>query len=266
MATTVLTGAQVSPSGYPGPAGGTVFPRGHLKGMRLANNATDAANDIDVSEGECRNSTNTVDFNLPASITKRLDAAWVEGTNQGGLDTGAIANTTYHVFAIRSVTGVCDVLFSISATAPTLPANYTAFRRIGSILRVSAAIKPFLQTGNTFQIASVDDYSSASARSLSLLALSVPSGIRVLPILRAMLAQGTAGTSYMNMAPGDNSALAVVQIVQTNAANTVDNSLINYLSTNLSAQVYVGVTIQVGTLQAGVVTTIGWIDGRGQDD
>lgn len=264
---TVISGSQVSPSGYPGPIGGTIFPRGHLKGMRLANNATDAANDIDVSEGECRDSANTVNIKLPAGITKRLDAAWAEGTNQGGLDTGAIANTPYHVFAIRSATtGVCDVLFSASATAPTLPANYTAFRRIGSIVRIAAAIKQFFQTGNTFQTFGDQDYSSASARSLSLLALSVPTGIRVLPILKVSIAQGATGTSYVTLAPGDNNALTVTQAVQANSANGVDCSLVNYLSTNTNAQVYLAVVISSGTILAATMLTAGWIDRRGQDD
>jgi hypothetical protein len=57
------------------------------------------------------------------------------GTAAGALDTGAIANSTwYHVWLIERVdTGVVDVLFSLSATAPTMPANYTRKRRIGSM-------------------------------------------------------------------------------------------------------------------------------------
>ena len=51
------------------------------------------------------------------------------------MDTGSVANNTwYHVHLIkRPVTGVVDVLFSLSATAPTLPTSYTIFRRIGSM-------------------------------------------------------------------------------------------------------------------------------------
>ena len=50
----------------------------------------------------------------------------------------AIANTDYYVYLIKRVdTDVVDAIFSASATAPTLPTNYTLFRRIGSISTVT---------------------------------------------------------------------------------------------------------------------------------
>src|SRR3990167_5278425 len=89
---------------------------------------------------------------LTTAITKQLDAAWAVGTNQGGrMSAAAIANTTYHVPLIKRVdTGVVDVGLDVSATAPTLPTNYTKFRRIGSILREAGAIVAFSQIGDEF--------------------------------------------------------------------------------------------------------------------
>ncbi len=44
-------------------------------------------------------------------------------------------STWYHVWIIKRIdTGVTDILFSLSATSPTMPANYGKKRRIGSIL------------------------------------------------------------------------------------------------------------------------------------
>lgn len=70
-----------------------------------------------------------------ATTINKTTSAWAVGDNNGGLDTGAIANNTwYHAHLIkRPDTGVVDGLFSLSATAPTLPANYTLSRHIGSL-------------------------------------------------------------------------------------------------------------------------------------
>jgi hypothetical protein len=62
-----------------------------------------------------------------ASLTKQIDAAWAAGTNQGGLDTGTVANSTwYYLWAIYNPTsGVADYLISTSTSAPTMPSGYT---------------------------------------------------------------------------------------------------------------------------------------------
>ena len=52
----------------------------------------------------------------------------------GGLDTGSEAASTWyavHVIADSSKVNPVDALLSLSATAPTLPAGYDAFRRLG---------------------------------------------------------------------------------------------------------------------------------------
>ncbi|MCK5600833.1 hypothetical protein KAR91_03130 [Candidatus Pacearchaeota archaeon] len=91
-----------------------------------------ASADMPVSAGQVTDSTSVRIFNV-AALTKNT-GAWVVGTSNGGLDTGSItASTTYHFFAIyRNDTGVSDILFSLSATAPTMPANYDLKKRIGS--------------------------------------------------------------------------------------------------------------------------------------
>lgn len=156
---------------------------GHLYGLTLSNNVTDATNDIDIAAGEAA-STEAIPvlMVLASAITKRLDAAWAVGTGNGGLDTGSIANTTYHVWLIqRSDTGVVDVLFSTSATSPTMPTNYDRKRRIGSIVRISAAIKAFTQNGDEFlwKVGVQDLGTTTLATTSVLFPLTVPTGISV---------------------------------------------------------------------------------------
>lgn len=126
------------------------FIAGHLWGVTVANNATDATNDIDVAAGVAVDSTHADIIQLTGTLVKRLDAAWTVGSNQGMRDTGAIANGWWHVYLIkRPDTGAVDIIASLSAAAPTLPANYTLYRRIWSILRVAGVIKQFSQIGDT---------------------------------------------------------------------------------------------------------------------
>jgi len=169
-----------------GPIGNGGLPQGFIYGLTLSNNVSDATNDIDIATGKCRDITDAVDIALGSALTKRLDAAWAVGTNQGGLDTGSIANATYQVWRIkRSDTGVVDVLFSASASTPTMPANYDYKRRIGSIIRESGAIVGFIQNGDTFtrKIQIRSSIVTNQATTAVLITLNIPTGV----ILGAMI-------------------------------------------------------------------------------
>lgn len=114
-----------------------------IYGLTYANNGGDATNDIDIAAGGCMDATGAYWIALSA-LTKQLDAAWAVGTAAGGLDTGSIADADYYIWAIaRSDTGVTDALFSLSATSPTMPANYDFKRLIGWFKRVSSSIVAF---------------------------------------------------------------------------------------------------------------------------
>ncbi len=130
----------------------TSAPRGYIDGLILSNDA-DTEHDISVSPGVCKDSTNADVIRLAAAIVKRIDAAWAVGSGNGGLFSGSVAvDTWYHVFAIikdsdRSV----DVGFDTSVSAANIPAGYTNFRRIGSVLtNGSSNIINFIQMGDTF--------------------------------------------------------------------------------------------------------------------
>lgn len=95
--------------------------------------AADTANDVIVYPGKCRSSADTRNIVLASALTKRADAAWAAGDNQGGMLTGSRAsNTDYWMHLIeRSDTSVKDWGFDPSPTSPTLPANYDFSRLIG---------------------------------------------------------------------------------------------------------------------------------------
>lgn len=121
-----------------------IIPRLAIQGLTYANNGTDPTNDIDIAVGGAMDSTSARMMVLGSALTKRLDANWAVGTNQGGLDTGSASDTDYYIWLInRSDTDVTDVLFSTSATAPTMPTNYNYKRLIGWFKRASGAIVAF---------------------------------------------------------------------------------------------------------------------------
>jgi hypothetical protein len=166
------------------------LPRGHLAGLVVSNNATDVVNDIDIAVGECRSDDNTANMVLATPLTKRIDAAWVAGTNQGGLDTGTVADiVTYHFFLIKNpTTGVVDALFSQSLTSPTMPSGYTLKRRLLSIKRDVANLGGLWQfrqlPGDYFQtVNTITDLSAGPAVSSSTFTMyltSLPVGFKIL--------------------------------------------------------------------------------------
>lgn len=117
--------------------------QGYYFGLALTT-AADAANDITVATGSAAADTANYDLmQLTSAITKQIDAAWAVGNNAGGLDTGSVGNNTYYIWLIRRPdTGVVDVLYSLSSTAPTMPTNYTQKRLVGRLTRVSATNGP----------------------------------------------------------------------------------------------------------------------------
>jgi hypothetical protein len=254
------------------------LPRSYLAGGGMTN-GTDATNDVNVAAGEARDSTNAVNIRWSA-LVKQLDAAWAVGTAAGGRDTGAIANGTWHVYAIRKDSdGSGDILFSISVSAPTMPAGYTYFRRIGSILRESAAIVAFVQDGDRFRrlgsVLSVDTNNPGTSAVTA--TLHTPVGVNVIALINAALIQATGATetAVMNVsdlastdeAPSESAApLGQLTSVGLNGADTYAWS--GYASlqirTNTSAQVRYRLNLSTARHTARIAT-LGWIDRRDRD-
>ena len=115
-----------------------------LYGLTYANNGADATNDLDIATGGAMDSTGAYWMALVSALTKQSDVAWAVGSAAGGLDTGAVGDSDYYIWLIaRSDTGVVDVLFSLSSTAPTMPTNYAFKRLIGWFKRVAGTVVAF---------------------------------------------------------------------------------------------------------------------------
>ncbi len=218
-----------------------------------------------VAAGYAADSTGGSVMELTSSIAKTT-AAWSVGNAQGALDTGSIANSTwYHVHLIERIdTGVRDILISLSPTSPTMPANYTRARRIGSMrTNGSAQWQAFTQSGDRFYIANVTDLSTGSAFAMTLTAMSIPTGIIVRPFgFASAICAPSSGGSAVRVAPANNSA-AFQQVAWA------DGSAAVYISaayegppSNTSGQTYVAVPMNSSLIQ---LVTAGWIDRRGQD-
>lgn len=335
---------------------------GFLFGLMLAN-GTDATNDINVSVGQARDSTDIDNLVLSALITKQLDAAWAVGTNAGGLDQGTIANATYHVHLIKRVdTGVVDSIYSLShdrsmtatmtiaspgvvtagtvgnghglvagspikftttgalptgvtagtqyyviatglaettfqfstsnsgsavntsgsqsgvhtlVPGPQLPSNYTLFRRIGSIVRLSAVIKAFAQIGDEFWWATpvADVTTSNPGTSAVTRTLTVPIGGKVKAIMTIFAAGGALSTDFpqaiyisdlslLDIAPSSSTG-AFSFVLYGSASGEIDIGGPASVFTNASGQVRsrVGVSTANTFLRIG---TLGWNDTRGR--
>lgn len=183
---------------------------GHLFGLKLSNNVTDATNDLDIAVGEATDSTSAYMMKLTSAFTKQLDATWAVGTNAGGLFSGTEAvSTWYHVFVIRKDSdSSVDVGFDTSVIAANIPAGYTAYRRIGSIYNNNASIiEPFLQEGDLFtwktnQSNIVDVISIPTSRTA--LTISAPPGVRCLAHLGSYARATSTSTTAYAIVAGDN--------------------------------------------------------------
>ena len=249
---------------------------GTISGYVCSNNPTFPNTQINVSVGNARDTTNLYSIPRTAGITKKLDVAWVAGTNQGGKDsaTALAANQTWHVHAILNPTTVTtDILFSQSPTAPTLPSGYTKFRRIMSlILDSSANIKQFTQTGSYVQLKTRNTEFSATSNGVStgtLRNMAVPTGLKLLlnVYYSSTTVGGTADPAFSGCYDPDVGVPTfggATQWAQIRAAWN-GNAYLRYQTTmvevytNTNAQIYTASNDTFDTIAGGVVS---WLDPR----
>jgi hypothetical protein len=254
-------------------AGGASVVPGLLYGVQLANNTTNPNTSVDFSAGSATDDALDATMILSATLTKALNAAWAVGTNQGGLDTGTKANSTwYHVFLIqRSDTGVVDGLFSTSLASPVMPTSYDRKRRVGSIRTDgSGNILAFVQNGDTFLWAapSVDVNASTVSTAGAVLTMLIPVDVQVEGIFQSVWSgPGSTSTQVVisspqqnNIAPTSGSVSAITLAIGATSVISVNEIRVR---ANTSSQIRVrassspaGVTLQMATL--------GWVDTRGR--
>lgn len=256
-------------SGWRSPAlPAALYAPGFIFGCTLSNNVADATNDIDFVACHTRAGSTAANIDTIA-MTKRLDADWAAGTNQGMRYSGAaISNTTYHIFTISTATGQSDY-FAYTGTDPTavLPTGYVNYRRIGSIIRTGGAIKAFSQLGNSFlwSIAAIDINNGTGSTVGTLITLTVPAGIQVDAFI---VGGGTSGNQSIVFASPDESDQAPVAVTGTvsgnlsvgNAAAGASNVVPHFpVRTNTVAQI----RQRSSSAQAYYLFTRGYTDYRG---
>jgi hypothetical protein len=196
----------------------------------------------------------------------------VAGSGNGALDTGSTipAAAWLHVFLImRTDTGVVDVLVSQSATAPTLPTNYTKKRRIGSIKTASSAILAFTQLGDEFLWQTlVIDVNTSSITASTSYTINVPTGLKVVAHLTFVCSSAANNTMQSVISSPDqlltawNNPGGQQSISAMNSGTLVQNGIADfYVRTNTSGQINVASSATGGTV---VVITRGWVDNRGK--
>lgn len=184
-----------------------------IGGWTYANNGSDATNDLDIAAGSGMDATGAY-WIATSALTKQSDVAWAVGTNAGGLDTGAVGNNDYYIWAIaRSDTGVTDILFSLSSTAPTMPTNYDFKRLVGWFKRVSATIVPFttreLEGGGiemkwTTPTLDIDTSTLTTSRATN--ALKVPLNFKTEALVRTLIANNSSACTAWVGDPAETDA------------------------------------------------------------
>tara|TARA_Y100000310_G_scaffold225116_1_gene227125 strand:- start:3551 stop:4633 length:1083 start_codon:yes stop_codon:yes gene_type:complete len=118
------------------------MPLGYVYGFQPKHD-TDTAHDILIGVGECREEGDTVSMAHTTAMTKQIDAAFAEGDDAGGMDTGTVANSTlYAIYAIGGSGKTTDFVFSTElneATGPTPPTGFTYWRLITYVLTDGSA-------------------------------------------------------------------------------------------------------------------------------
>ena len=239
----------------------TAAPRGYVAGLGISND-TDASHDIAIAAGICRNSDNSNTLSLSATLTKQIDAAWAVGDDAGGIDTGAVANTTwYYVHLIkRTDTGVVDALFSTSNSSPTMPTNYDKRQLIGAVLTDGSAnilaftqlaysnFREYIWTDPPLDIDTTQNMTAASRT------LSVPTAYKT--------------TAVLNIVHDDDSLYASSLDANDEATSTTAAPLASFGSISLVGQgpkhIPASAGGQIRTVSSGAVgqelriTTLGW--------
>lgn len=242
--------------------------RSYLAGLTMSTAGGSAT--MTIAAGQAVDSTNALLMTLGASIGKTT-SAWAVGSGNGGLDTGAIANSTwYHFYLIQRLdTGVVDVLFSLSASAPTMPANYTLKRRIGSGKTDGGGNwTAFTQDGDLFQwSAPVSDVNSTNPGAAAVTrTLTVPTGVNVIAVINSQAsadANGSFTAYYSDLATTDTAAGSGVGQILANTSSSSNGGTIQ-VRTNTSAQIRSRLSASFAGSQI-IIVTLGWIDRRGRD-
>lgn len=235
--------------------------------ITIANNASDANNDIDFSAGVFQVSDGSGQGVAASIETKRLDATWAAGSGAGGLASGLTKSnsTWYHCFKLLNpITGATGSGFDTSASATNLladtnvvAAGFTKYKRVGSILTDSSGnIRPFYQSANRFDLVTeVVEYNSTTPpTSLTSIAITAPLGIITRALLKCQLNVGGSTSQTMSLKSLTSLSESSINVQENDSDGLTFPSVI----TNTSSQIQH--KCSASTVQQYAISTIGWED------
>lgn len=219
---------------------------------------------VTISAGQATDSTD-------AQVITSAGHSWTvsNGNAANGYQGGTTLpnSSTIHFYEIWGSSG--EASFASTSLTPTLPTGYTYYRRIFSIpTNSSGALLPgtTIETAGgalTYYLATqVQNVSVTNlTTSRSLYALSVPSGLKVQPLIRA--ASGTSGALVLVESP-DETDIAPTSNASSAPGNDLAGSGVSQspgfiLTTNTSAEVAARSSVSSTTFY---IITRGWIDFR----
>ena len=157
-----------------------------ISGLTLSPNSTDP-DSVDIAVGATVDSGGTHGLALTTALGKQLDVAHAHGgtpgTPSGGLGSGLTytASTWYHAFLIqRDTDNAIDAYFDTSIAAANIPAGYTRYQRIGSVVTdATPDVVHFKQIGSMFYwgTPTTDLSSSITASSASYALTNASAGV-----------------------------------------------------------------------------------------
>jgi hypothetical protein len=253
------------------------FLTGHLGGLGLSNSVGTPNTVLDVAVGSATSSDGTTLLGLASAFTGSISGTWVTGTGQNKLDAGsAAADTWYHVWLIGGPTVTTDILFSTSATAPTMPTSYTMKRRLGSFrLDGSVHILPFTHRGDRFvwNTPLLDVTSANPGNAAVLYVLPVPPGVLVEALVNMGIVDTTVTATFIqgyasdpavvDLAPASNAAPLATLSTAFSSGVSYAIGAVPAVGTDTASRIRVRL---VGTtaLTTLYISTLGWIDRRGR--
>lgn len=266
------------------------LPRGYIDGLTLSNDGTDATNDLVIADGVCRSTVSIVDGNastsnrdqldleIPVSIIKQLDVLFAPsnydgagidgGTRSGMLSSTSITDTTWHIHVVGKRGEPSEILAHNTFTQASILSEmqkiggYTAYRNIGSIIRATS-IKPFAQDGDEFlwKVAIADKSGASISTSAALIALTVPTGVKVRALFSAGADNGSGSVLFTS--PDQTDSATTLSTIYSYAQNAATAAFTPHfpLRTDTSGQIRV---VANGAVTYDVVTH-GFIHPRGRN-
>ncbi|ADY64427.1 hypothetical protein [Agrobacterium tumefaciens] len=262
--TTGKTGRKAAQNELKAAIGGLPIAGYISPGFNLANNAADAANDIDFPAGVVASEAANPILMAHAAGTAQLDVAY--GTGNGGRFDSAISDGTWHCFIISNGTTTSRGLSkSIDPTTqPNYPAGFAHYRRVASWIRASGSLIAMTQNGDDFEFSEGNvERNSTAAQASVLLTIRAPEGIITEPWLTITMQMSNVNGNIQTQMASAGKAVDAVAIVSL--ANEIKNfRATSGFKTNTNSQIQFAAVGFSGALNLNVLSTLGWTDKRGK--